>query len=81
MVSSAEEKLRNIVAKVLLLDEGEVTDDLSRNDTDTWDSLAHLMLVGEVESAFEVTLSDDDVMAIKTVGDLKKLLVRFGFDM
>jgi len=78
MVSREEETLRKIVSKVLLLDESNIGDDLSRNDLEAWDSLAHLMLISEVESSFQVTLSDDDIVAINTVGDLKRILRKLG---
>jgi len=78
MVSREEETLRKIVSKILLLNESTFGDDLSRNDLETWDSLAHLMLISEVESSFQVTLSDDDIVAINTVGDLRRMLRKLG---
>jgi len=81
VVSLAENKLRNTIGKVLLLDEAEVTDDLAREAVEAWDSLAHLMLISEVESAFQVTFSDDDILEIKTVGDVKKMLRKYGVDI
>jgi acyl carrier protein len=77
----ADSKLRNTLAKVLLLDEDEITDELARKDLEAWDSLGHLMLISEVESTFRVTLSDDDILAIKTVGDVKKMLRKYGVDI
>ncbi len=78
MVSREEETLRKIVSKILLLNESTFGDDLSRNDLEAWDSLAHLMLISEVESSFQVTLSDDDIVAINTVGDLRRMLRKLG---
>ncbi len=78
MTRDAEERLREILAKVLLLEESEINDELSRKDLESWDSLAHLMLINEVEASFNVTLSDDEIIAINTVGDLKKALRRNG---
>jgi len=81
VVSLAENKLRNTIGKVLLLDEAEVTDDLAREAVEAWDSLAHLMLISEVESTFQVTFSDDDILEIKTVGDVKKMLRKYGVNI
>lgn len=81
MVSLAENKLRNTIGKVLLLHEAEVTDDLAREAVEAWDSLAHLMLISEVESTFQVTFSDDDILEIKTVGDVKKMLRKYGVNI
>jgi len=78
MSSSADEKLKDILAKVLLLDESKISDGMSRKGVKEWDSMAHLMLVSEIESAFEVTMDDDDIMEIQTVGDIKKTLKKLG---
>ena len=81
MTSSAERRLREILAKVLLLDDSEINDEFSRDDVEEWDSLAHLMLINEVESAFQVTFGDEDILSIRTVGDLKRVLKRLGVNI
>jgi len=81
LTSPEEEKLSKIVAKILLLDEPDVSDDLSRKNVEAWDSLAHLMLISEVESAFGVTLDDDDIIAINTVGDIRRTLKKLGVNI
>jgi len=78
MSSSIDEKLKDILTKVLLLDESKISDGMSRKNVEEWDSMAHLMLVSEIESAFEVTMDDDDIMEIQTVGDIKKTLKKLG---
>jgi len=74
MNSSTEEKLKEILAKVLLVDGTKINDRMSRKDVEEWDSMAHLMLVSEIESEFGIMMSDDDITEIKTVGDIKKVL-------
>lgn len=78
---SAEKSLREIVAKVLLLQESQVSDDISRKDSEAWDSLAHLMLINEIEATFEVSFSDDDIVEINTIGDLKQKLRELGLEL
>jgi len=78
MSSSTDEKLKDILAKVLLIDNSKISDGMSRKNVEEWDSMAHLMLVSEIESAFEVTMDDDDIMEIQTVGDIKKTLKKLG---
>ena len=73
-----DEKLKYILAKVLLIDESKISDGMSRKSVKEWDSMAHLMLVSEIESAFEVTMDDDDIMEIQTLGDIKKTLQKLG---
>ncbi len=77
-MASDENKLKNILAKVLLIDKSKISDGMSRKSVEEWDSMAHLMLMSEIESAFEVAMSDDDIMEIQTVGDIKKTLKKLG---
>ena len=81
MVNSAEKKLIEILTKVLLLEESEISDELSRDDVEEWDSLAHLMLINELEETFQITINDDDILAIRTIGDLKKVLKKLGVNI
>ena len=77
-MASADNKLKDILAKVLLIDKSKISDGMSRKNVEEWDSMAHLMLVSEIESVFEVTMSDDDIMEIQTVDDIKKTLKKLG---
>lgn len=78
MSESTNKKLKTILAKILLIDESKIRDEMSRNTVKEWDSMAHLMLISELESTFEVTLDDDDIMEIQTVADIKNALKKFG---
>lgn len=78
MSESTNKKLKTILAKILLIDESKISDKMSRNKVKEWDSMAHLMLISELESTFEVTLDDDDIMEIQTVADIKNALKKFG---
>ena len=78
MSSDIDKKMKDILAKVLLIDETKINDEMSRKTVKEWDSMAHLMLVSEIESAFEVTMDDDDIIEIQTVTDLKKTLQKLG---
>ena len=78
MSEGTDKKLKDILAKVLLIDESKINDGMSRKTLKEWDSMAHLMLVSELESAFEVTMDDDDIMEIQTVADIKKTIQKLG---
>lgn len=78
MSDSTDKKLKDILAKILLIDETKISDSMSRKNVKEWDSMAHLMLVSELESAFEVTMDDEDIMEIQTVADIKKTLKKLG---
>jgi acyl carrier protein len=74
MDSTVEERLKEILAKLFLVDKAEIKDQMSQKDIEAWDSMGHLMLITEVESAFGIMMSDDDITGIKTVGDIKRVL-------
>ncbi len=73
---SVDERLSEIVAKVLLLDGDQLKDDIRRKDYEPWDAMAHLVLISEVENEFGVTFEDEEVVEIWTVGDLRAALAR-----
>lgn len=78
MSNSIDKKLKDILTKILVIDETEIVDSMSRKTVKEWDSMAHLMLVSEIESAFKVTMNDDDIMEIQTVADIKTTLQKLG---
>lgn len=69
-----EDKLLEILSQVLLLDKDKITDDLRRKDYEPWDSMAHLVVVSEIENEFEIFFEDEEVIDLWTVGDIKKVL-------
>ncbi|MCF2136689.1 MAG: acyl carrier protein [Candidatus Thorarchaeota archaeon] len=73
-MSSTDERLVEIVSKVLLLDSEQVTDSLRRKEYEPWDSMAHLVLISEIENEFGIFFEDEEVADIWTVGDLRKVL-------
>ncbi len=58
-MTDAENTLTDIISKVLLLDTNELTDDLKRGDYEPWDSMAHLVLISEIENEFGIFFEDD----------------------
>ena len=69
-----DEQLTEIVALVLLLEPEEVRDDIRRGEIESWDSMAHLVLISEVENSFGITFEDEEIVEIYTVSDLKAFL-------
>ena len=73
-MSDVDDKLLEILSKVLLLDKDKITDELRRKDFEPWDSMAHLVIVSEIENEFEMFFKDEEVVDLWTVGDIKKVL-------
>ena len=66
------------VANVFALAPGGVTRETRRSDIALWDSLGVLMVMASLDEDFGVTVTDADMRACKTVGDLIALLGRHG---
>ncbi|WP_269857486.1 acyl carrier protein [Streptomyces sp. RPT161] len=69
-----KDELRAIVARVLELGTEEVTDDAGFRDDLGVDSLALLEIATQIESAFGVSLTDDDISAADTLDEIQQLL-------
>lgn len=63
-----------IFAEVLELSSEEITDEVSPENCPHWDSLNHLRLVTEIESAFGVQFSMAEVQAALSIGKFRELL-------
>lgn len=72
------DRLKKILAKVLEVKEIDINDNSSPDNIKSWDSFNGLMLVSELENEFKIRFSIDEVINVKTVGDIKKALVKHG---
>jgi acyl carrier protein len=72
------QKFRSIVSTILQVPEARVTDDLSSDGVETWDSLNHINLIGAIEQEFGVTLPTENLGDFMSVAQLKALLARLG---
>jgi acyl carrier protein len=55
-----------------------VTDDLAYNAITEWDSVGHMTLVAEIETAFDIMLETDDILGMSSVGKAAEILIRYG---
>ena len=74
-------KLNSILVRVLQVEEAEINDAMSPETVPVWDSYNALMLVSELETAFDVHFTMDEVVAVKNVGDIKAALKRHGIEL
>lgn len=64
------EKLKGIIAEQLGVDEGEVTAEANIQDDLGADSLDIVDLITTIEDEFDISIPDEAVEEIKTVGDI-----------
>lgn len=72
------EKFRSIVAAILGVSDEQVTDDLSAEAVDTWDSLNHINLIGALEQEFGLVLATENLADSQSIPKLKALLAEHG---
>jgi acyl carrier protein len=67
-------RLTKVFRDVFGEDSIQVTPELSADDVDDWDSLAHIRLLLTVEKAFKIKFSTSEVGKLQNVGDLVTLI-------
>ncbi|MBQ7583841.1 MAG: acyl carrier protein [Lachnospiraceae bacterium] len=68
------EKLKEIIAEVLSVDQDEVTMETTFTDDLGADSLDIFQIIMGIEQEFELTIDTEEVEGIKTVGDAVELI-------
>ena len=66
--------LKRIFASVLTVPEESLVDSTSPDNTPSWDSLNAIVLVTEIEKAFEVRFTFDEAMGVKNFGEVIALV-------
>lgn len=67
-------KLNEIFREVFEDNELEIFDDMSAQDIDDWDSLTHIQLILEIEKAFQVKFTLEEITKTQNVGEFINLL-------
>lgn len=72
----SERRLTGIFRSLFGLPSLVLRDELTARDVPGWDSLNHVSLMVEVENAFGLRFTSDEIAALNCVGDLKALIER-----
>jgi acyl carrier protein len=73
-----KERLRACFSQALGIPLEQVTDDLTYNTIQEWDSVGHMTLVAEIETAFDIVLDTDDILNMSSVREAERILTRLG---
>ncbi|HHU71574.1 MAG TPA: acyl carrier protein [Clostridiales bacterium] len=71
---SVKQRLEEIFRDVFEDDELEIYDEMSAKDIDDWDSLTHIQLILEIEKAFSVKFTIEEITKTRNVGEFIELL-------
>lgn len=70
------EKLTQVFHKTFDNTELELSDNMTASDVDNWDSLTHMVLIGDVEKEFDIKFKLKELNKMNTVGHLIDIVVR-----
>ena len=68
------EELRKVVLATLKLEDWDITADTRASDVPGWDSLSHVNVILAVEKHFQVRFKSAEILRLKSVGDLQRLV-------
>ena len=63
-------QLTNIFKELFNNDNIVLSDSMTANDEDNWDSLSHMLLISEIENRFEIKFKLRELNKMKNVGIL-----------
>lgn len=64
------EKIITLMEETLDLPTGTINENTTMNDVEKWDSLAHVMLIGELEETLGIVIPLDEAIEIASVQDI-----------
>jgi len=69
-----KERLQNVFRDVFDDEEIKISDEMTAEDVEEWDSLKHVQLVVASEQEFGVTFKTAEIMELKNVGEFISLI-------
>jgi acyl carrier protein len=69
------EKLTDVFKEVFDDETIVLSDDLTANDVDAWDSLSHVNLIIAIEIAFDIEFKQSEILNFANVGELKQSII------
>ena len=75
-MNEIDHKVKRMLADVLQMPANKIVDDLTMQDVDAWDSLRHMELIVALEQAFSVELTFDEIVTMKGVREIKRVLAQ-----
>ena len=71
-------KLYDLIARVMQVPISEIDDTSGPETIERWDSFQKLILLDDLETAFEIKFTLDEILSINTVADIKRNLLNHG---
>ena len=74
MLMNNYEKLRQVIADIFEVDVATINEESSKDTIDMWDSIHQMNLIFAIEEAFDINLSDSEVVQLLSVKEIKRIL-------
>jgi acyl carrier protein len=74
----ALDELRDAFRTALDLEPDQPVDELAYRSIEQWDSVAHMVLVAELEDRWDIMLETDDVIDMSSFAKAIELLAKYG---
>lgn len=71
-----EQKFKEVVKNVLQIEISEVDENMKFKDMEIWDSMTFMMLIVRMEEAFNISLTDDEIIALDCIKKAKEIINR-----
>jgi len=68
------EELKRVLLAALKLDNWDITDQTLASEVPGWDSLSHVNVILAVEKHFQVRFKGSEILRLKSIGDLQRLV-------
>jgi acyl carrier protein len=78
MVSPPVEKLKHAFVNALGVSPEADFESMAFGQTPGWDSVAHMVLISEIENAFDIMLATDDVIGMSSFAKAKEIVAKNG---
>lgn len=73
--AEAISKLTKIFRNVFGNDSLIITEELTANDVENWNSLNHMLLIAEIEDSFSIKFKLKDLNKMRNVGDMIDIIL------
>lgn len=71
------EKYNAAFLKGLSITPEKLTDDLTYQEIEEWDSVGHMNLIAELEDAFDIMMDTDDIIDLSSYKKGKEILAKY----
>jgi acyl carrier protein len=75
---SALEQLKQAFVDVLGIDPATSPEQIVYGKTPGWDSVAHMALIAQIESRFDIMLDTNDLIGVSSFGKAREIVGKYG---